>query len=144
MIDKIIAILKGNFIKDAGAIVDDLTGSDEEKSIAKNKLTEIVMGLLMQVVDAKKSIIMAEIGKGSWLTTNWRPIIMLMLGWIVFYFYFVSPVFDTPRIVLPDKFWELLKIGIGGYVAGRSLEKIADKVTQNIDIPFLKKKNRGI
>jgi hypothetical protein len=30
---------------------------------------------------------------------------------------------------LENEFWELLKIGIGGYVVGRSAEKIAKSVT---------------
>ena len=31
-------------------------------------------------------------------------------------------------IPLPDELWNLLMIGVGGYVVGRSAEKVADKV----------------
>lgn len=34
----------------------------------------------------------------------------------------------------------IIKIGLGGYVVGRSVEKVSESVTKNIDIPFLKKK----
>ena len=34
-------------------------------------------------------------------------------------------------------------IDTGGYVVGRSVEKVATTVTKNVDMPFLKKKNRS-
>lgn len=43
---------------------------------------------------------------------------------------------------LKPEFWELLKLGLGGYVIGRSAEKIANSVTKNVDLPFLRKKDR--
>lgn len=143
MIDKLLAVLKGTMVKDVGGIVDNLTTSDNEKSTAKNELSKIITGALDKVIQYQSNIIIAEIGKGSWLTSNWRPIIMLMFGWIIFYYYFISPVFGFPGIALPDEFWGLLKIGLGGYVVGRSVEKVADTVTKNIDIPFLRKKDRN-
>ena len=42
------------------------------------------------------------------------------------------------------KLMDIIKLGIGGYVVSRGVEKVADTVTKNIDIPFLKKKNRDI
>jgi hypothetical protein len=33
-------------------------------------------------------------------------------------------------IALPDELWNLLMIGVGGYIVGRSGEKIAAKVRQ--------------
>ena len=140
MIDKILAILKGNFIKDASAIVDDLTGSDEEKSIAKNKLTHVITNALVQVKQLQANIITAEIGKGSWLTANWRPLVMitftllLVARWVGF-------TVDVDK-ELELKLMDIIRLGIGGYVISRGVEKVADTVTKNIDIPFLKKKNR--
>jgi hypothetical protein len=38
-----------------------------------------------------------------------------------------APIVFTPRWRdLPPEFWNLLTVGLGGYVGGRSLEKIAD------------------
>lgn len=54
---------------------------------------------------------------------------MLSFGFIVIYVKFVGPLFDLRIPVLEDEFWTLLQIGIGGYVVGRSAEKIADKIT---------------
>lgn len=142
MWDKVLNLLKGNFIKDAGVIVDDLTGSDEEKSTAKNKLTNLVTSILLQVKQLQTSIITAEIGKGSWLTVNWRPLVMITFTLLLVAKWtgLTIEVSETLELEL----MKIIKLGLVGYVGGRSLEKVADTVTKNIDIPFLKKKNRDI
>ena len=73
-------------------------------------------------------IIIAE-AKGNWLQRSWRPILMLSFGFIVIYNKFAAPLFGWTIPVLEGEFWTLLQIGIGGYVVGRSAEKIADKIT---------------
>jgi len=35
----------------------------------------------------------------------------------------VHPWFGVPMLPLPPDMWELLKIGVGGYIVGRSVEK---------------------
>jgi hypothetical protein len=62
---------------------------------------------------------------GNWLQRSWRPILMLSLVVIVINNYILFPYFpDTLTMLdLPDELWNLLTIGVGGYVAGRSIEK---------------------
>jgi len=71
----------------------------------------------------------------SWLQKSWRPIVMLSFTFIVVYAFFIQPAFLPKsmdvRSTLPTQFWGLLELGIGGYVIGRSVEKVADKVTKN-------------
>ena len=74
---------------------------------------------------------MAEAQGESWLQRNWRPILMLTIVAIVANNYVISPyirLFFNESIILdlPDKLWNLLQIGVGGYVIGRSAEKIAE------------------
>lgn len=73
-------------------------------------------------------IIVAE-ANGNWLQRSWRPVLMLSFGFIVIYNKFAAPLFGWPIPILEGEFWTLLQIGIGGYVVGRSAEKIADKIT---------------
>jgi hypothetical protein len=54
---------------------------------------------------------------------------MLSFGFIVIYVKFIGPLFGLAIPELENEFWNLLQIGIGGYVVGRSAEKIADKIT---------------
>ena len=63
---------------------------------------------------------------------------MLAFGTIVI----IACFYNVKLNEVPDQFWGLLKIGIGGYIGGRSLEKITSKVTENVDLTFLKKKDR--
>ena len=74
-------------------------------------------------------IILAE-AKGNWLQRSWRPILMLAFGFIVIYVKFLAPLFDLKIPELENEFWNLLQLGIGGYVIGRS----AEKISQNIHI----------
>lgn len=123
--------------------VDGLSTSDQEKLEAKEKLTNTVMTHLVDTIQAQRDVIITET-QGNWLQRSWRPTLMLSFGFIIIYRYFLSQVFALPAIDLPLEFWELLNIGIGGYVVGRSVEKVAGTVTKNVDISFVKKKNREL
>ncbi|MBT6122471.1 MAG: hypothetical protein HOH48_03805, partial [Candidatus Puniceispirillum sp.] len=65
------------------------------------------------------SLIAAEIGGQSWMQRNWRPITMLSFLTLVILDSFGLLVFR-----LSDEAWLLLQIGLGGYVVGRSAEKM--------------------
>lgn len=123
--------------------IDSLSTSDEEKAAAKEKLTNTVMEHLVTTIQAQASVINTE-AQGNWLQRSWRPILMLAFGFIIVYRYFLSQVFLLPAIDLPLDFWDLMNVGIGGYVVGRSVEKVADSVVKNVDISFIKKKNRDL
>lgn len=130
-------------VKSIGETIDGLSTSDQEKLVAKEKLTNTVMGHLVTAMQAQAGVITTE-AQGNWLQRSWRPILMLSFGFIIIYRYFLAQVLSLPAIELPDQFWTLLDIGIGGYVVGRSVEKVADTVVKNVDISFIKKKNRAL
>ena len=85
-----------------------------------------------------QAVVLAEIKSEDWLTRSWRPLVMLtLMGFIVFVglaipfldFVFGSPVTFNPRwSALPPQFWDFLSIGVGGYIGGRTLEKVAGQV----------------
>ena len=68
-------------------------------------------------------IILSE-SKGNWIQRSWRPILMLAFGFIIIYCKFLALLFSLPVPELEPEFWNLLQLGIGGYVVGRSGEKI--------------------
>jgi hypothetical protein len=141
--DKIFGTAGKEITKSIGDTIDNLSTSDQEKLAAKEKLTSTVMTQLVTALQAQAGIITTE-AQGNWLQRSWRPILMLAFGFIIIYQYFISPVFHFERVDLPEKFWVLLELGIGGYVVGRSVEKVADTVVKNVDISFIKKKNREV
>ncbi len=122
-------------------VIDKLTTSDEEKLAAKAELTKVVTDAITRISELQSSMLMAE-ASGNWLQRSWRPLLMLSFGFIVIYSKFIAPAFNLPNTTLEESFWTLLEVGMGGYVIGRSVEKVAETVTKNIDISFIKKKDR--
>jgi hypothetical protein len=133
-------ILKTNVVKEVGGIVDNVFTNDDEKSTAKKQLTEVVLKSLNDVAAVQGEVIKTEMG-GNWLQKSWRPLTMLVMVAILVCKWFGWTNSEIP-LELEVELMGLLKIGIGGYIGGRTLEKVATKVTENVDMPFLKKKNR--
>lgn len=125
---KIIDWLGGSVVKDLLEGLDNLFTSKEEKIQAENVIKQILLQKQLELQKMQTDIIITE-AKGNWLQRSWRPLLMLSFGFIVIYVKFIGPLFGLPIPELELEFWELLKIGIGGYVVGRSAEKIANNIT---------------
>lgn len=111
-------LLKGVF-----NIVDQAVEDKDQAAAIKARLQEMVLTGQMKEIEAAASIIAAEAQGESWLQRNWRPLLMVLFGIIVANNYLVVPLFGTPAAAIPPDMWDLLKLGIGGYVVGRSVEK---------------------
>lgn len=129
----ILEILAGLF-KPAAELVDNLHTSEEEKLLLRNKFAEIEAFLEIKLTEfqlkfaeLQASVITAEAQGDSWLQRNWRPLTMVTfvslvvakwLGWA------------APGITeaLELKLLDIIEIGLGGYIIGRSMEKVADKM----------------
>ncbi|MGA8787257.1 MAG: 3TM-type holin [Polaromonas sp.] len=73
--------------------------------------------------------VMAAEMNGNWLQRSWRPILMLTFGGLIVARWFG---FSAPNLA-PDEYlelWGIVKLAMGGYVIGRSLEKTAPAVVQ--------------
>ena len=66
---------------------------------------------------------MAETQANSWLTRTWRPITMLTFVALVVWSMFTG-------MEIPDDLWFVIKLGLGGYVGGRSVEKSVSAITE--------------
>lgn len=137
----------GNAIKPVTDMVDDLQTSQEEKDKLKiqlqqteNDLSEKMLEYEKELLQSKTDLVGKEITGQSWLQRNWRPILMLSVVGIIVNNYILFPYLDAfgveeaQMLDLPNGLWTLLTTGVGGYVVGRSGEKIS----QN-----LKKKGQG-
>lgn len=119
-----------NIFEPAAKLVDDLHTSDEEKLELRRKIQAIENEFLSKVLDYEgrlmenqAAVIKAEATGQSWLQRSWRPITML-----TFLFLVVMDSFGFLATPLADEAWLLLQIGLGGYVAGRSAEKITSQM----------------
>tara|TARA_B100001248_G_scaffold239629_1_gene205045 strand:+ start:25794 stop:26177 length:384 start_codon:yes stop_codon:yes gene_type:complete len=108
-------------------IIDKLFPDPTEKAKAKALLLEKQQAGELQEIEASMKVIVAE-ASGSYLQRNWRPITMLVFVIIIANNYILYPYLslfwnDAPVLTLAPEMWDVLKIGIGGYIAGRSVEK---------------------
>lgn len=122
---KIIDWFGGSVVKDLLAGLDKLFTSKEEKIKAENVIKQILIEKKLELQKMQTEIILAE-ANGNWLQRSWRPILMLSFGFIVIYVKFIAPIFGLTIPELENEFWILLQIGIGGYVVGRTGEKMMD------------------
>jgi len=120
---KIVDWFSGGVIKEIGNVIDNLFTSDEERIHAKNEILKVLKEQQLELQRLQTEIIVAE-ANGNCLQRSWRPILMLAFGFIVIYVKFIAPLFSLPIPPLENEFWNLLQIGIGGYVIGRTGEKM--------------------
>ena len=104
---------------------------DPKDELQRMKMQQELQLALMQqsaaIEQAAANIVNTEAGSSHWLAANWRPITMLtFLALIVARFFgWTAPNIPEPEYI---KLWELVQIGLGGYVVGRSAEKIAPAI----------------
>lgn len=77
----------------------------------------------INVLQGRMSIVAAEAKSEHWLTATWRPITMLVFVTIIVARFFGFGAEDMTDAEY-EKLWELLKIGIGGYISSRGIEKV--------------------
>jgi len=123
-------------IEPIGKLVDNLHTSEEEKLELRNELATLEFGLSRQllqyeeqIVRSKSDIIVAE-AKANWFTASWRPSLMYLFILILANNYLIGPYLESifPSVIVtldfPDKFWNLLTVGVGAYITSRGGEKI--------------------
>lgn len=121
----------------AESVLGPLFGIIDKSVEDKDKANELKHNLKTQFLEnmgrelqAQRDVIVAEAQGESWLQRNWRPVIMLMFGSIIANNFIVVPYaslfgIEATFLEVPVDLWELIKIGLGGYVVGRSAEKVA-------------------
>ena len=82
-------------------------------------------GLHLQKKKSQAKIITAE-AKGGWLQRNWRPLLMLTFAGLVVAHWFGYTAPNIPESV-QNSLLNIVLVGMGGYIVGRSGEKIMDK-----------------
>ena len=110
-------------------ILDKVFPDPMQKAEAQAKLLSLQQAGELKELDASMQIITAEAKSEHFLVAAWRPITMLTFVFIVANNYIIYPYLslfwdEAPTLAIPPDLWDLLKIGIGGYVAGRTGEKM--------------------
>ncbi len=136
-IGKIVGPLLGKVF----GIVDQMVLDKDLNAKLKAQIQMAVMSMnhteFLESLQAKTSIIIAEAKSGSWLARSWRPMLMCLFGVIILNNYVIYPYLtlffeEAPMMEIPKDMWSLLKLGVGGYIVGRSAEKMAPGMIEKI------------
>jgi len=117
--------LIGALFEPAAKLVDELHTSEEERIDAKTRMltaqTDVTLKILdyeARLMQMQSNVIMAEANGESWLQRTWRPITMLTFLSLV-----VGHHLGFLAMELSTEMWDILKIGVGGYITSRGVEK---------------------
>lgn len=121
-----------------GKLIDRLWPDPTQAAQAKLKLFEMQqtgeLAKLAADTDLAKAgaaIVQAEAASKNWLASSWRPVAMyVFIGLIVARWFGYGAANLQPAEYL--ELWTLVKIGMGGYVIGRSAEKIVPAVASAV------------
>lgn len=120
------------------SVIDKVVENEGDRQKLKAKIQEMALSNELKELESAASIIIAEAQGHSWLQRNWRPILMMVIVSIVANNYLIAPyinLFFGVEVILdlPEQLWTLMTVGVGGYVGGRTVEKVADKIQFKID-----------
>ena len=124
MIAALLPVLGAALDKVLPRVVED----KDQRAALKAEVTALLIAEEGRLRQAAADIVRTEALGHSWLQRNWRPLLMLTVVAIVANNYLLAPYAQALfgiglALELPDRLWDLMTLGVGGYVAGRSVER---------------------
>jgi len=110
-----------------GRVVGNLFPDPAARERAEAEILRQLLAHQAEIEAAAAGIIKQEAASGHWLAGNWRPLTMLVFVALIVarWFGWAAPGLSEAEYL---KLWSIVEIGLGGYVVGRSVEKIAPTV----------------
>jgi hypothetical protein len=105
------------------SIIDKLIPDKEAAAQAKIRLVELDQQGGLAELHGAVSIITAEASGESWLQRNWRPLTMVTFTGLIVLHWLGFTAENLPEDQIP-MLLDIVKVGLGGYVVGRSAEKV--------------------
>ena len=108
------------------SVVDKLIPDPQAAAAAKLELYRLEKAGQLEELKGAVSIIVAE-ASGNLLQRSWRPLLMLTFGGLIVarWFGWSAPNLSPGEY---EHLWDIVELGIGGYVIGRSVEKTAPAI----------------
>lgn len=95
----------------------------QQDPAAALKLREVEARIETSLIEGRAGVVKAEAQSESWLARNWRPMTMLsFVALVATHWLGLTP--DTLADSHVEMVMDIIQLGIGGYVIGRSAEKI--------------------
>jgi len=105
-----------------GKVLDRFVPDQAQRDAAKLELFKAAQAGDLALLAAQSGIVTAEANSDSWIAKSWRPILMLTFGALIVarWFGWAAPNLAEDEYL---KLWDIVQLGLGGYVIGRSVEK---------------------
>ena len=103
----------------------------EQAAKVQQEITLALLSNQAAMNQAAGDIIKAEAQSEHWLAACWRPIMMLTFGALIVarWVGWSAPGISDAEVL---KLWDIVQLGLGGYVIGRSVEKVAPSIAQAV------------
>ena len=112
-----------NLVSAVGDIVNRLTLPGREKKQLETDILRLLIAVEEKTISEQAAAIREE-ARGNWLQRSWRPIVMLVFTVIVL----AGTFLNLPILSDTSRFWDLLEIGLGGYIIGRGGEQLVSSL----------------
>lgn len=112
-----------NLVSAVGEIVDRLTLPGREKKQLETDILQLLIAVEEKTITEQAAAIREET-RGNWLQRSWRPIVMLVFTLIIL----AGTFLNLPILADTSRFWDLLEIGLGGYIIGRGSEQLVSSL----------------
>lgn len=106
-----------------GKLIDRLWPDPAQRDQAKLAMLELAQKGELAEFAGRAEIVKTEAASSHWLAANWRPLTMLTFCALIVarWFGWAAPNLSEAEYL---KLWSIVEFGLGGYVVGRSAEKI--------------------
>ena len=110
-----------------GKVIGNLFPDPEQKARAEAEMMKALLAHQAEIEGAAAKIIQTEAASTHWLAANWRPLTMIVFVSLIVarWFGWAAPTLSEAEYL---KLWSIVEFGLGGYVVGRSVEKIAPTI----------------
>lgn len=110
------------------SVIDKAVTDKDERERLKAEIQSQLIDSENSIIKAQMQIILAEAQGESWLQRNWRPLLMVVIVAVIGNNYLLAPYLGAMfgvglQLDLPERLWDLMTIGVGGYVGGRTVDK---------------------
>ena len=112
-----------NLVSAVGDIVNRLTLPGREKKQLETDILRLLIAVEEKTISEQAAAIREE-ARGNWLQRSWQPIVMLVFTVIVL----AGTFLNLPILSDTSRFWDLLEIGLGGYIIGRGGEQLVSSL----------------
>jgi hypothetical protein len=101
----------------------------EARQRAEAELNAALLARAGELEKAAGEIVKAEAQSEHWLTASWRPLMMLTFGALIVarWLGWSAPGISEAEAL---KLWSIVELGLGGYVIGRSAEKVLPNIIE--------------